>query len=64
MLGAYLRRRVSMATASLHVDKLSAAKRQLQAAIRMHFLPEDALAVHTVAAAAYGVLRISSDRAA
>lgn len=46
-----------MATASLHVNKLSAAKRQLQAAIRMHFLPEDELAVHTVAAAAYGLLK-------
>jgi hypothetical protein len=46
-----------MATASLHINKLAAAKRQLQAAIRMFFLPEDELAVHTVAAAAYGLLK-------
>lgn len=46
-----------MTTANLYVNKLSAAKRQLQAAIRMHFQPEDELAVHTVAAAAYGLLK-------
>jgi len=46
-----------MTTASLHVNKLSAAKRQLKAAIRMHFQSEDELAVHTVAAAAYGLLK-------
>ena len=46
-----------MAIASVHINKLSAAKRQLQAAIRMYFQPEDELAVHTVAAAAYGVLK-------
>src|SRR5712671_6006157 len=46
-----------MATASLHVNKLAAAKRQLQAAIRMFFMPEDELAVQTVAAAAYGLLK-------
>lgn len=46
-----------MASASLHVTKLAAAKRQLQAAIRMFFMPEDDLAVHTIAAAAYGLLK-------
>ena len=46
-----------MATASLHINKLSAAKRQIQAAIRMFFHPEDELAVHTVGAAAYELLR-------
>ena len=52
-----------MATASLHVNKLAAAKRQLQAAIRMFFMREDELAVHTVAAAAYGLLKdIKSSR--
>lgn len=46
-----------MTTAALHINKLSAAKRQLQAAIRMYFQPEDELAVHSVAAAAYGLLK-------
>lgn len=46
-----------MATASLHVNKLAAAKRQIQAAIRLFFMPEDELAVHTIAAAAYGLLK-------
>ena len=46
-----------MATATLHVTKLAAAKRQLQAAIRLFFLEEDELAVHTVASAAYGLLK-------
>lgn len=52
-----------MLTASLHVNKLAAAKRQLRAAIRMFFMPEDELAVHTVAAASYGLLKgIKRDR--
>jgi hypothetical protein len=46
-----------MATASLHINKLAASKRQIQAAIRMFFASEDELAVHTVAAAAYGLLK-------
>lgn len=46
-----------MAIATLYINKLAAAKRQLQAAIRMYFMPEDELAVHTVAAAAYGLLK-------
>ncbi len=46
-----------MTTAALHVTKLAAAKRQLQAAIRLFFLEEDELAIHTVASAAYGLLK-------
>lgn len=46
-----------MSTASLHITKLAAAKRQLQAAIRLFFLEEDELAIHTVASAAYGLLK-------
>jgi hypothetical protein len=46
-----------MASASVHINKLSAAKRQLQAAIRLYFMGEDELAIHTVASAAYGILK-------
>jgi hypothetical protein len=46
-----------MSAASLHVTKLAAAKRQLQAAIRLFFLEEDELAIHTVASASYGLLK-------
>jgi hypothetical protein len=46
-----------MSTASLHVTKLAAAKRQLQAAIRLFFFEEDELAIHTIASAAYGLLK-------
>jgi hypothetical protein len=46
-----------MATVSVHINKLAAAKRQIQAAIRMFFAPEDEIAVHTVAGAAYGLLK-------
>ena len=46
-----------MSTAALHVTKLAAAKRQLQAAVRLFFLEEDELAIHTVASAAYGLLK-------
>lgn len=41
----------------LHVTKLAAAKRQLQAAIRLFFLQEDELAIHTVASASYSLLK-------
>ena len=44
-------------TAQLYVTKLAAARRLLRAAIRMYFHREDELAVHTVAAAAYGILK-------
>ena len=46
-----------MSTAALHVTKLAAAKRQLQAAIRLFFWEEDELAIHTVASAVYGLLK-------
>ena len=41
---------------SLQITKLSAAERQIKAAIRMFFAREDSLAVHTVAAAGYQLL--------
>lgn len=40
----------------LRITKLLAAQRQLRAAIRMFFLEEDELAIHTVASAAYSML--------
>jgi hypothetical protein len=43
--------------AILYINKLEAARRQLDAAIRMTFDGEDKLAIHTVAAAAYRILR-------
>jgi hypothetical protein len=52
-----------MSPATLHVNKLSAAKRQLQAAIRLFFMEEDELAVHTIASASYGLLKdLKKDR--
>lgn len=44
-------------TASIHLTKLAAAQRQLRAAIRMYFGQEDELATHTVASAAYNLLK-------
>lgn len=46
-----------MPPATLHLTKLAAAKRQLQAAIRLFFLQEDELAIHTVASASYSLLK-------
>jgi len=43
--------------ATIYINKLEAARRQLDAAIRMRFAKEDDLAIHTIAAAAYGILR-------
>jgi hypothetical protein len=45
-------------SAPLHVTKLAAAKRQMDAAIRMFFTQEAELAIHTLAivAAAFRVL--------
>ncbi len=43
-------------SAQLHIPKLVAARRQLRAAIRMFFLCEDELAIHTVASAAYRII--------
>jgi hypothetical protein len=42
---------------TLHINKIAAASRQLDAAIRMFFAREDELAIHTVANAAFRVLR-------
>ena len=44
-------------SATVFVTKLGAAERQLNAAIRMTLANEDELAIHTVAASAYRVLR-------
>jgi hypothetical protein len=41
----------------VYVTKIASAQRQLDTAIRMHFSGEDELAIHTVAAAAYRILR-------
>lgn len=41
----------------VQITKLAAAQRQLDAAIRMYFAGEDDLAIHTIASAAYGLLR-------
>jgi hypothetical protein len=43
--------------ASIYINKLAAAQRQLDAAIRMMLAGEDELAIHTIAAAAYQILR-------
>ena len=48
---------MSNKSAEILVTKLEAARRLLRSAIRLHFLREDELAVHTVAAAAYGILK-------
>jgi hypothetical protein len=50
-------------SAKVHVTKLAAAQRQLRAAVRMFFSGEDDLAIHTVASAAYSLLRdLKADR--
>ena len=36
--------------ATVHINKILAAKRQLGAAIRLYFIEEDELAIHTIAA--------------
>lgn len=45
------------AGAEIFITKLVAAKRQLRAAIRLFFVREDELAIHTIASAAYNLLR-------
>lgn len=45
-----------MQMAELHLTKQAAAQRQLDAAVRILFAGEDALAVHTIVAAAHNVL--------
>jgi hypothetical protein len=42
---------------TLHVNKIAVAGRQLDAAIRMFFAKEDEFAIHSVAAAAFQILR-------
>jgi hypothetical protein len=42
---------------SIFINKLEAARRQLDAAIRLTFSNEDALAIHTLGAAAYRIVR-------
>lgn len=50
-------------TASVHITKFAAAERQLRAAIRMFFVEEDELAIHTIASAVYRLLSdLKSDR--
>jgi hypothetical protein len=46
----------------IHATKIEAAKRQLDAGVRMLFMKEDALATHTVAFAAYGLLKDLSEK--
>jgi hypothetical protein len=48
--------------AQVFINKLEAARRQLDAAIRMTFANEDDLAIHTVAAAAYRIVRDLLDK--
>lgn len=43
--------------AEVFITKVAAAQRQLDAAIRMTFVGEDELAIHTVVAAAYRIIR-------
>jgi hypothetical protein len=42
---------------SLHVTKLDVAKRQLETAILLYFNNSDPVSIHTLAAAAYNILR-------
>ncbi len=55
--GLKIRPNVATTTTKIHITKLSAAQRQLRAAIRMFFAEEDELAIHTVASAAYGLIK-------
>jgi len=48
---------VNVLQGTVQISKIAAAQRQLDAAIRIFFDREDELAVHTVAAAAFQVLR-------
>jgi hypothetical protein len=43
--------------ATIYFTKIAAAKRQLDTAIRMYFVHEDKLSIHTLVAAAFRVLR-------
>lgn len=49
--------------ASLRISKLDSAKRQLEVAVRLYFASDDPVSTHTLASAAYNVLRdISAQR--
>jgi hypothetical protein len=48
---------VSELDSTLQISKIAAAQRQMDAAIRMFFQREDELAIHTIAAAAFQILR-------
>ena len=48
---------MSALKSTVQISKIAAAQRQLDAAIRMFFQREDELAIHTVAAAAFQILR-------
>lgn len=48
---------MSTLKSTMQISKIAAAQRQLDAAIRMFFQREDELAIHTVAAAAFQILR-------
>jgi hypothetical protein len=48
---------VSVLKGTVQISKIAAAQRQLDAAIRMFFQREDELAIHTVTAAAFQILR-------
>ena len=48
---------MSARSSTIQISKIAAAQRQLDAAIRMFFQREDELATHTVAAAAFQILR-------
>ena len=43
--------------AQVYVTKISAAQRQIDAGIRLLFSGEDSLAVHTITAAAHGIVK-------
>ena len=49
--------RATSRQATVYITKIAAAQRQLDFAIRMYFADEDELAIHTVVAAAFTVLR-------
>jgi hypothetical protein len=47
---------MNASTARIHITKPAAAERQLRAALRLYFLQEDDLAIHTIASAAYRLI--------
>jgi len=46
-----------MSSETINITKIAAAKRQLVAAIRMYFLEEEELAIHTITSAVYSTLK-------